>query len=57
MPDCLAIGNRALLVDSQTQPKNLARNERKMGVLNIAEQKLGPGVDENCSHEQKTLNF
>jgi len=24
--------------------------------LNVAEQQLGAGVDENCSHEQKTLN-
>src|SRR5205807_5799711 len=50
MPDCLAIGNRAPFLDSQTQRKNLARNEREVRVLNIAKQKLGAGVDEHRPH-------
>jgi hypothetical protein len=56
MPDCLSIRNRTPFLDAQTQGKNLARNEGKVGILNVAKQKLGAGVDENCLHQQKTLN-
>src|SRR6266508_3844014 len=53
MSDCLTIGDRAPFLDSQTQRKNLARNEREVRVLNIAEQKLGAGVKKGCAHDRK----
>src|SRR6266581_46846 len=33
MPNCLAIGNAASLLDSQAQRKNLARNKRSVPVF------------------------
>jgi hypothetical protein len=53
MPDCLAIGKRTPLLDSQTQRKNLAGNERQVCILNIAEQKLGASIDESSTHDRK----
>src|SRR5439155_9024637 len=49
-PDDLGVWNRAPLLDAQTQRKNLACDECQMRVLNIAKQKLGPGVDNGCAH-------
>src|SRR2546426_7940815 len=56
MLDRLAIGNRAPLLDAQTQRKNLARNERKMSVLNVAKQKLGAGVHQGDAHRDREAN-
>jgi hypothetical protein len=54
--DYVGVGNRSPFLDSQTQRQNFARYKRKMRVLDVTEQKFGAGINENCSHEQQTLN-
>src|SRR5438093_9187790 len=56
MPDCLRIGNCAPLLDAQTQRENLARNERKVRVVNVSEQKLSAGVEKGCAHRDREAN-
>jgi len=46
------IGNSAPLLDPQTQRKNLARDEWKVCVLNIAKQKLRAGVEKDDAHSR-----
>ena len=36
--------------DPQTERKDFARDERKMGIEDVAEKKLGAGIDEDGDH-------
>jgi len=50
MADDLAIRNSALFLDPQTERKNLTGDEIEMRIDNIAEQKLGAGVEDDAAH-------
>jgi hypothetical protein len=51
VPNRLSVANRTSFLDAQTQGKNLARNECKMRILHIAEQKLRARVEKDDAHD------
>jgi hypothetical protein len=42
-----------LFVDPKTELKNFAGDEAQMRVQHFAEQKLGPGVDDDNAHRRR----
>src|SRR5436190_23061030 len=56
-PNRFGIWHCALLLDPQTERKNLARDECKMCVLHIAEQKFGAGVQKSDAQVDRVEAF
>src|SRR6266545_4500699 len=46
-----AVADCSPLVNSQTDRKDLARDEREVGVVNVTREKLGAGIEKDGAHD------
>src|SRR5438067_304429 len=55
--DHVTIGDGGLTFDPQTERKDFARDERQMGIENVAEKKLCAGIDEDGDHVEALKRY